>query len=82
MANSDRYLKIDGIEYKVPIIDLKRNEFLEEIFLPLIGKKELVSNITFDNLNKIKVILQNLPKRNLSIYEWELCFQTCGNSFS
>ena len=24
MANSDRYLKIDGIEYKVPIIDLKR----------------------------------------------------------
>ena len=43
--------------------------FLEEIFLPLIGKKELVSNITFDNLNKIKVILQNLPKRNLSIYK-------------
>ena len=43
--------------------------FLEEIFLPLIGKKELVSNITFDNLNKIKAILQNLPKRNLSIYK-------------
>lgn len=43
--------------------------FLEEIFLPLIGKKELVSNITFDNLNKIKAILQNLPRRNLSIYK-------------
>lgn len=43
--------------------------FLEEIFLPLIGKKELVSNITFDNLNKIKAILQKLPKRNLSIYK-------------
>ena len=37
--------------------------FLEEIFLPLIGKKELVSNITFDNLNKIKAILQNLPRK-------------------
>jgi integrase len=43
--------------------------FLEEIFLPLIGKKELVANITFDNLNKIKAILQNLPRRNLSIYK-------------
>ena len=35
----------------------------------MIGKRELVSNITFDDLNKIKVILQNLPKRNLSIYK-------------
>ncbi len=43
--------------------------FLEEIFLPLIGEKELVSNITFDNLNNIKSILKNLPKRNLSAYK-------------
>lgn len=43
--------------------------FLDEIFLPLIGEKELVSNITFDNLNKIKSILENLPKRNLSAYK-------------
>lgn len=43
--------------------------FLDEIFLPLVGEKELVSNITFDNLNKIKSILENLPKRNLSVYK-------------
>ncbi len=43
--------------------------FLNEIFLLLIGEKELVSNITFDNLTKLKTVLQNLPKRNLSIYK-------------
>jgi hypothetical protein len=50
--------------FKLSIVILDTNSFL-----PLIGKKELVSNITFDNLNKIKAILQNLPKRNLSIYK-------------
>jgi len=43
--------------------------FLETIFIPLIGKKELVSNINFNNLNKLQNIFKNLPKRNLSKYK-------------
>lgn len=43
--------------------------FLKELFLPLIGENELISNITFDTLNKLKVTLQKLPKRNLSSYK-------------
>lgn len=42
--------------------------FLEDIFLPLIGKKELIKDISFTDLNKLQDIFKNLPKRNLSKY--------------
>ena len=42
--------------------------FLENIFLPLIGKKELIKDISFTDLNKLQDIFKNLPKRNIAAY--------------
>lgn len=42
--------------------------FLEDVFLPLIGKKELIKNISFTDLNRLQDLFKNLPKRNISKY--------------